>query len=208
VKVRNGFSNARTAIGALLVAAFAAAVIFAAPAPAHAITRDTVMQRARVWVKKKVPYSQRRYYKGYRRDCSGFVSMAWKLRRSYTTRTIGSRAKRIPLGALKPGDAVLTRGHASLFGGWKSKKARTYWAYEQTTWGSHAKKRVRRIPRGAKALRYKKISPTPRKVVTTPPVASPPAAASVPADTTSSLDVSPVLRRWIASPATGVRFVV
>ena len=32
------------------------------------------------------------YYRGYRRDCSGMVSMAWRLRTSYTSTTIRSRA--------------------------------------------------------------------------------------------------------------------
>ncbi len=153
----------RALMSAALVVAFMATLSFSAPEPAGAITRDKVIKRSSVWVKKRVPYSQRRTYKGYRRDCSGFVSMSWKLGRSYTTRTIASRAKRIKVKSLKPGDAVLVPGHVSIFAGWKSKKARTYWAMEQTTWGSHAKKRVRTIPRRAKALRYKKLTPVARK---------------------------------------------
>jgi len=208
VQVHNGFSKARTTVGAaLLVVAVAATAVFSAPSQAHAITREKVLSRAKVWVKKKVPYSQRGYYRGYRRDCSGFVSMAWKLGRSYTTRTISSRAKRIPIRSLQPGDAVLKPGHVSLFGGWKNKKARTYYALEQTTWGSHAKKRVRRIPRGAKALRYKKITTPPRAAAKTP-AADAPAAASVPANTTSSLDIDPVIKRWMGPAAVGVRYVV
>ena len=35
-----------------------------------------------------VPYSQTRYYAGYRTDCSGFVSMCWALPSSYNTRTL------------------------------------------------------------------------------------------------------------------------
>jgi hypothetical protein len=72
---------------------------------------------------------------------------------------------------------VLKRGHVSLFGGWKNKQARTYYALEQTTWGSHAKKRVRKMPRGAKALRYKKIS-NPRRVAAKKPPVTAPAAAT------------------------------
>ncbi len=179
MQVHKGFSNVRTTVGAaLLVVAIAATVVISAPAQAQAITREQVMKRAKVWVKKKVPYSQRRHYRGYRRDCSGFVSMAWKLGRSYSTRTISSRAKRIPVRALQPGDAVLKPGHVSLFGGWKNKKARTYYALEQTTWGSHAKKRVRKIPRGAKALRYKKISTPARTAVKKPAATTPAGIAS------------------------------
>lgn len=174
MQVHKRFSKVRTtASAALLVVAIAATAFISTPAQAHAITREQVMKRAKVWVKKKVPYSQRRHYRGYRRDCSGFVSMAWKLGRSYSTRTISSRAKRIPVRALQPGDAVLKPGHVSLFGGWKNKKARTYYALEQTTWGSHAKKRVRKIPRGAKALRYKKITNSPRATAKKPAVNAP-----------------------------------
>jgi hypothetical protein len=153
----------RALLSAALLVAFMATLSFSAPEPAGAITRDKIIKRSSVWVKKRVPYSQSRTYRGYRRDCSGFVSMAWKLKRSYTTRTISSRARRIKVKSLKPGDAVLVPGHVSIFAGWKNKKKRTYWAMEQTTWGSHAKKHVRRVPRRAKALRYKKLTPVVRK---------------------------------------------
>lgn len=199
MKVHNVFSTVRTTIGAALVVAFAATVLYWAPpaAPAHAITRDKIIERANSWVKKKVRYSQRSYYKGYRRDCSGFVSMAWKLNRSYTTRTISSRAKRIPVKALKPGDAVLTRGHVTIFGGWKSKKKRTYYALEQTTWGSHAKKRVRKIPSNAKALRYKKLSDKKKSVALAPGNGDTAVvAARIAATSDARLAVSPVIRQW------------
>ncbi|PKQ15648.1 MAG: hypothetical protein CVT67_08520 [Actinobacteria bacterium HGW-Actinobacteria-7] len=159
-------------MSAALVVAFMATFSFSAPEPAGAITRSQIIKRGNVWVKKRIPYSQSRTYHGYRRDCSGFVSMAWKLKHSYTTRTISSRAKRIRISSLKPGDAVLIPGHVSLFGGWKNKKARTYWALEETTWGSHAKKRVRKIPRNAKALRYKKLT-APKVAKKVPPVPGP-----------------------------------
>ncbi len=203
MKVHDLFSTVRTTVGAALVVVFAATALYWAPtpAPAHAITRDKIIERANSWVKKKVRYSQRSYYKGYRRDCSGFVSMAWKLKRSYTTRTISSRAKRIPIKSLKPGDAVLTRGHVTIFGGWKSKKKRTYYALEQTTWGSHAKKRVRKIPRNAKALRYKKLS-TSKNVASAPVGDSAAAAAQIAAMSDARLSVNPVIRQWIgANPA-------
>ena len=47
------------------------------PTGAQAITRPTVIRRANHWIKRRVGYSQRAYHGGYRRDCSGFVSMAW-----------------------------------------------------------------------------------------------------------------------------------
>jgi hypothetical protein len=125
--------------------------------PASALTRQQVLSRANVWVAQRVGYSQHSYFRGYRRDCSGFVSMAWRLGTSYSTRTISARARRIPISSLKPGDAVLKRGHVSLFGGWKNKRKRQYIAIEQTTWGSHAKRHVRTIPARAVGLRLKTI---------------------------------------------------
>jgi hypothetical protein len=125
---------------------------------ASAITRPEVIARATSWVKRRIPYSQHRYYAGYRRDCSGFVSMAWRLDRSYSSRTIRSKARRISIAALRPGDAVLTPGHVAIFGGWKNKARREYIAIEQTTWGSHAKRHVRRMPRRAIALRRRGIA--------------------------------------------------
>lgn len=143
-----------------MIIALATAAL-AAPAPASAIDRAEVMRRATSWIRHRVPYSQSRYHKGYRQDCSGFVSMAWNLGRSYTTRSISSRATRIGVSQLRRGDAVLIRGHVSLFGGWKNRRAREYWAFEETTWGSHATKRARRLPRSAVALKRRGLESSP-----------------------------------------------
>lgn len=128
---------------------------------AHALTRVEVLRRANAWVARRVPYSQRGSYQGYRRDCSGMVSMAWALNRSYTSRTIRTRARKIALSQLRPGDAVLTPGHVEIFGGWKDSKKRTYISIGQTTRGSHARRSVRRLSRRAVGLRLKSISETP-----------------------------------------------
>ena len=42
------------------------------------ISRDEVISRAQDWVNRKIPYSQSKTTDGYRQDCSGYVSMAWK----------------------------------------------------------------------------------------------------------------------------------
>ena len=42
------------------------------------ITRDEIINRAQDWVNRKIPYSQTQTTDGYRQDCSGYVSMAWK----------------------------------------------------------------------------------------------------------------------------------
>jgi len=209
VKVLNRVSAGRAVIGAALIVAVAAVLSLSAPAQAHAITRAKILKRAHTWVHKRVPYSQSGHYRGYRRDCSGFVSMAWGLKRSYTTRTISRRAKRIRVASLKPGDAVLTRGHVSIFGGWKSKKHRTYYALEETTWGSHAKKRVRKIPHGAKALRRKGLTPAPRRVATirrptVPPVSVTASGTPDPAgETTGSVSASGTVQAGPAAQAIG-----
>jgi hypothetical protein len=142
----------------LLATILATAIVHGGiPTPAHAITRRTVIKRARHWVKKRVRYSQRRYYRGYRRDCSGFVSMAWKLKKSYTSSTIRRKAKRVPWRKLKPGDAVRRPGHVVIFAGWKNKRKRRYVSLEESTWGKPARRRVKKLRRGESALRYKHI---------------------------------------------------
>jgi hypothetical protein len=158
-------------------------------APAQAITRKEVIKRANHWIKKKIRYSQSAYYQGYRRDCSGFVSMAWKLKHSYTSSSIRGVARRISASRLKPGDAVRRTGHVEIFGGWKNKRKRTYWALEESTWGKPALRKVKRFKSGYSALRLrgikedppkKKVTPRPRPII--PPVPSP----SVPTTSTET----------------------
>lgn len=163
-------------------AALAVAILsatFVVPVSAGAITRSEIIARSKKWVAKRVPYSQSRYYRGYRQDCSGFVSMAWNLKRSYTSRTISSRARRVAISKLKPGDVVWKPGHVSIFGGWKNKRKRTYYALEQTTWGSHAKKRVRAIPRNAKGLRRDGLKRPVRRVASAPAPAVTPTVGAI-----------------------------
>ena len=131
------------------------------PTSAHAITRPDVLSRAHIWVVKKVRYSQSSTFAGYRRDCSGFVSMAWKLGRSYTSRTIHKVAVRIPLAHLQPGDAVHTPGHVAIFVRWKNKARGLYVAMEESTWGKPALHHVRKLGSSATALRYRHITETP-----------------------------------------------
>ncbi len=190
VKVVNRVVSAPSLLGRAIVAIPLLMAIFigAFTAPAHAITRKTVMKRANHWIKKKVKYSQSSYYRGYRRDCSGFVSMAWKLKKSYTSSTIRSKAKRISWRKLKRGDAVRRPGHVEVFGGWKNKKKRQYWALEESTWGKPAMRRVKTFKRGYSALRYKGITKPKTKRRTSTPA---PVAPGVPSlDTTGSLTPS------------------
>ncbi|MBI5231978.1 MAG: hypothetical protein HY876_07425 [Coriobacteriales bacterium] len=122
------------------------------------ISRSTVLKRGFSWVKRRVPYSQSRSYRGYRTDCSGFVSMAWKARTSYTTRSFGPVTKRIAKRNLRAGDAVLYPGHVVLFVKWKNRGAGTFVAYEQANSRKDCIRSIRSVnKRGARALRYRKI---------------------------------------------------
>jgi hypothetical protein len=96
------------------------------------------LARARAWVDAKVTYSMEAYYGGYRTDCSGFVSMAWRADDSYTTRSLYLVSREIAKGELLSGDALLWRktygdeiGHVRLFGGWLDAGHERYWVYEQ-----------------------------------------------------------------------------
>lgn len=166
---------------ALIAIPLMMAVSFGAmTAPAHAITRTNVIKRANHWIKHRVKYSQHARFGGYRRDCSGFVSMAWKLKTSYTSSSIRRKAHRISWRNLKPGDAVRRPGHVEIFGGWKNRAKRSYWALEESTWGKPALRRVKTFKHGNSALRYKGIeeprTPAPSTPTTLPP--TPPSSES------------------------------
>lgn len=125
-----------------MAAASAALLVFATAADASAITRPEVISRAQRWVDLAVPYSQTSFFEGYRQDCSGFVSMAWKLRwpsgaaRSLATDTLLGVSAPITRDDLRPGDAIIrprtatTWGHAVIFGGWSNAARTHYWAFE------------------------------------------------------------------------------
>ncbi|WP_189259161.1 hypothetical protein [Lentzea flava] len=87
------------------------------------ITRSEILARSRTWISARVPYSQSdcfgNKYGAYRTDCSGYVSMAWGLRISYTTHILEQVAHRIDWEDLRPGDALNDReNHVALFVGW------------------------------------------------------------------------------------------
>lgn len=148
----------------MLTIAVSASLLMITPSTAMAAKAQKIkdpkriIARAKLWVDKRIGYSQSSYYRGYRRDCSGFVSMAWGYGKSYTSSTIRYAAKKIKKSQLRPGDAVRVPGHVSIFAGWKNKAKGEYYALEQTTWGSHAKKRVRKFTASATALRSRYIS--------------------------------------------------
>ncbi|MFI9818093.1 NlpC/P60 family protein [Saccharothrix variisporea] len=131
------------------------------------ITRAEVLKRAKYWWDKKVPYNQKGSYwdinhgKKYRTDCSGFVSMAWKLTSSLTTYTLPNVSKPIAWNALKPGDIVLSTGHVKLFEKWANADKTVMWIYEEGSTATdmdHEKVSVSTLKNGGyKPRAYKKI---------------------------------------------------
>lgn len=107
------------------------ALCLMAPGSALAISRKTVIARAKVWVNAAVPYSQSRHATepgkllpkttttynaslyGFRTDCSGFASMCLNLRKkgglpnSLDTGSLDDVMFRIPKASLRPGDIIL-----------------------------------------------------------------------------------------------------
>jgi len=91
---------------------------------------DEILARARIWTSIGVAYSQvKPYYPdnqtGYRRDCSGFVTMAWGLSNQpnggLDTTGLATVSHQISKEELQPGDILLNTqadAHAVLFGGW------------------------------------------------------------------------------------------
>jgi hypothetical protein len=107
-----------------------------------AISRGTVLARARHWLRLNVPYNQEAaaydVNKGrkFRTDCSGFVSMTWGLTYSRNTETLKYVSKPVAWGKLKPGDMVLkgtgpwAAQHVKLFEKWANKKHTAMWIIE------------------------------------------------------------------------------
>jgi hypothetical protein len=91
------------------------------------------IQNAKTWLSPPVPYNQQAYYRGYRTDCSGYVSMAWELGYSATTWTLPNHSYRINKDNLQPGDILLNiNEHVLIFAGWANSARTQYWAYEET----------------------------------------------------------------------------
>ena len=119
----------RVSLLVLLVTAFT----LAGAANAFAISRDAVLARAQTWVDSPVPYSQSKYFGGYRTDCSGYASMCWQTGTSWATSSFYHVTHRIAVATLMPGDAMLKAGyHIRIFYGWVDTAHTQYVAYEQT----------------------------------------------------------------------------
>lgn len=114
-------------------------------------TRDAdrwIIDRALSWVDARVMYSQSApFHNGWRRDCSGLVSMAWKLvetKPGLVTWTLSNRSHPIPWHELRPGDAInKPHHHAMLFAGWMNKQHTRACVIEEYSYGHPAEIRVR-----------------------------------------------------------------
>ncbi len=104
-------------------------------------TRRKMIERAFTWWDAQVPYSQSRWYKGYRTDCSGFISMCWETGTSYTTADFiagGGESDRLSsYDQLAPGDALVRRangaGHIVMFLGWNDSARSSACVIEQAS---------------------------------------------------------------------------
>ena len=126
------------------------------------VKRQSAIQRGFTWLDANVPYSQSRSYKGYRTDCSGFVSMAWGLGTSYNTASFmsgGAPVRQVSWDSMMPADAFGKRGHVMLFLGWNDAAKTGACVLEQASTASDMQFRVR----SASSLRsqgYKGLRPT------------------------------------------------
>lgn len=104
-----------------------------------------IVQRAKAWVDRGIPYNQRGYYQGYRQDCSGLVSMAWQLMNgqspvSAVTSTLPRYSITLSNKAqLQPGDIINNRGlgnagHVVLFVRWVNQAQGRFIAYEENAY--------------------------------------------------------------------------
>lgn len=157
----------RLTLAAFLLLAF---TLLAAQS-AGAISRNDVLARAQRRVDYPVPYSQLKYYAGYRTDCSGYVSMCWATGTSWATMSFHNVTHGIKVTELEPGDALLKPGyHIRLFYAWLDEEHTQYVAYE-SGYGTVAVARIHSIADdlafGYKPVRYDRIStsPAPRNVL-------------------------------------------
>lgn len=128
--------------------AFTLAVLLAVPAPLFALTRPEIISRAKRWVDLEVPYNQSGRFEGWRTDCSGMMSMSWKLwQPGYTSRTLAPFGVKISRDELQPGDMMLKYDyHAAVFYKWANSDHTWYWTLEQSGSAGKAVMRLTRYP--------------------------------------------------------------
>jgi hypothetical protein len=172
-------------VGATVTTVATPTPAFAASSIGGSITRSEVLTRATNWYNRRfdsdMTYSMTAFTwdgahtRQYRRDCSGFVDMAWHLGSDPNTQGLDDSTYTEPISRsdLKPGDLLDDTidndpgypFHAILFGGWEDAAKTRFWYYSfgdtpiakvtgasfsQSTLSGHATSQY-------KALRYRKI---------------------------------------------------
>ena len=103
-------------------------------------SRATVLARAKRWIDLGVKYSMASTFEGWRRDCSGFVSMAYDVGKpGYNTATLKNAFYVLnSVNDLQPGDILnssLTNAgggeHVIMFVRWTNKANHEFIAYEE-----------------------------------------------------------------------------
>ncbi|MBG0568233.1 NlpC/P60 family protein [Actinoplanes aureus] len=121
-------------------------VVITAADSGSCVDAATVFGRAQSWLTAwsdgPVPYlssgDPADWFQGYRRDCSGYVSMALGLEGpGLNTSGLAARSTIISKSALRPGDLLINtapnlRGHVVLFERWADASMTRYYGYEQT----------------------------------------------------------------------------
>ena len=139
----------------LLIHAVASRLGLAVPSDADSggcVEAATVFRRAQSWLTAwsggPVPYlssgDPEDWFQGYRRDCSGYVSMALGLQGpGLNTSGLAARSTMITKQELRPGDLLINtapdlRGHVVLFERWADTSQTRYHGYEQSgSGGTH-----------------------------------------------------------------------
>jgi hypothetical protein len=146
----------------------------------HKISRSEVLARAADWMHESnrdgYQYSQSKYAPDadhkdrfgtgnhvYRRDCSGFVAMAWHLDPSvniYTGNILNYTSHHSDRDDMKPGDILLrpkigdTSGHVVLFEKWVDSTHDQAWFYEQADTASDMEHKISNMSRFSASRNY------------------------------------------------------
>jgi hypothetical protein len=106
------------------------------------ITRSQIIERAQSWVEDPPgPFSRtgfspdRQNSRAYRRDCAGFVDMAWHLGADHWTGTLPTVSTPISRSELAAGDILLdAEGHVILFHRWEPDRVHfSYYSFGSTS---------------------------------------------------------------------------
>ncbi|MCE6998616.1 hypothetical protein LZG04_28015 [Saccharothrix sp. S26] len=174
------------AAATVAVTAAHAETVTTASAIGGQITRTEVLARATDWYNRRhdadltYDWDAKAWDVGrtrqYRRDCSGYVGMAWHLGSDPNTDGLDSPTLTVPIprADLRPGDLLNDRVnddggrypyHAILFGGWENAAKTTFWYYsfgstpiDKVTGASFGQATLSGHPTSQyQALRYRKI---------------------------------------------------